>query len=366
MPGFRFSALLVAPVCALLASLAIGRDPPDPHAILAEEGRIVSSQGIDESRAIDLGGIRQWITVRGRDRRNPFLLLLHGGPAAPDLANRYLFEAPWTDYFTVVQWDQRGAGKTFAMNDPETVAPTMHKERMVEDAVELVAWLRATYGRDRIFVMGHSWGTVLGMELALRRPQWLYAYIGAGQIIDMREGERVGYEWARETARKAGEAVALRELDAIAPYPEEDGAIPLAKIGIERKWVVQFGGLTHGRRSYAYWEDPQRLSPDYSERDFRAIDEGSAFSLPRLLPELARTDFSAVRRIGCPLILFAGRFDYTTPNEPVRRWFDRLEAPGKKWIWFENSAHMMYAEEPGRVLVHLVEDALPLATETGR
>ena len=334
---------------------------PNPHKILAEVGKIVSPNGIDEAKAVDIGGIRQWITVRGRDRRNPILLVLHGGPAAPDLPNRYLFERPWTDYFTVVEWDQRGAGKTYELNDPEKVAPTMHAERMVQDTEELVANLRATYDKKKIFALGHSWGTILGLNLAARRPDWLYAYIGVGQIINMREAERICYDWVLNTARKAGDADAVKELEAIAPYPESNGALPLEKINVERKWSVHYGGLTYGRQSYDFWENAEKISPDYSETDFKTIDAGSAFSLPKLLPEMAATDFTKLMRVGCPVLIFAGRHDYTTPSEPVRRWLARLEAPSKRWVWFENSAHMIWAEEPGRVLVDLVQFALPFA-----
>jgi len=339
---------------------------PNPHTILAEVGKIVSPNGVDEAKAVDIGGIRQWITVRGRDRRNPILLVLHGGPAAPDLPNRYLFESPWTDYFTVVEWDQRGCGKTYELNDPEKVAPTMHAERMVRDTEDLVAYLRTTYGKKKIFALGHSWGTILGLNLAARRPDWLYAYIGVGQIIKMREGERICYDWVLNTARKAGDAEAVKELEAIAPYPEPNGALPLEKINVERKWSVHYGGLTYGRDSYDFWENAEKISPDYSEADFKAIDAGSAFSLPKLLPEMADVDFTKMTRLSCPVLIFAGRHDYTTPSEPVQRWFNRLQAPSKRWVWFENSAHMMYAEEPGRVLVHLVQFALPFATAGGK
>jgi pimeloyl-ACP methyl ester carboxylesterase len=348
-----------------LATSATPAAAPDPHAILAEVGRVVSDNGVDEAKAVEIGGIRQWITVRGRDRRNPILLVIHGGPAAPELPNRYLFEAPWLDYFTVVEWDQRGAGKTYALNDPAKVAPTLTKARMVDDAEQLAAWLRAAYGKKKIFVMGHSWGTVLGLSLAERRPDWLYAYIGVGQIIDMRAGEKVGYDWVLQQARAAGDAMAVKELTAIAPYPEADGALPLEKIDTERKWSVHFGGLTHGRRTYDVWENAERISPDYAEADFKAIDAGSGFSFPTLLPQLAATDFSGMTRLRCPLLIFAGRYDYTTPAAPVTRWFDRLSAPSKRFVWFENSAHMMYEEEPGKVLVHLVRDALPFAAAAG-
>src|SRR6266704_2906800 len=336
-------ALTLTPMAAFPARVEAS---PNAHAILREFNKVVSSNGIDEAKAVEIGGIRQWITVRGRDRHNPILLVLHGGPAAPDLPNRYLFESPWTDYFTVVEWDQRGSGKTYELNDPEKVAPTMHAERMVQDAEELVAYLRTTYIKKKIFAVGHSWGTILGLNLAARRPDWLYAYIGVGQIINMREAERICYDWVLNTARRAGDTQAVKELEAIAPYPEPNGALPLEKINVERKWSVHYGGLTYGRESYDFWENAEKISPDYSEADFKAIDAGSAFSLPKLLLDMASTDFTKLTRLYCPLLIFAGRYDYTTPSQPVQRWFERVEAPSKRWIWFENSAHMIYAEEP--------------------
>jgi pimeloyl-ACP methyl ester carboxylesterase len=329
--------------------------------ILREVRKITSSNGIDEARAVEIGGIRQWITVRGRDRRNPILLVIHGGPASVELANRYLFEDPWTDYFTVVEWDQRGAGKTYGLNDPGVVGPTITKARMIEDAEEVTAWLRRTYGRDKIFVMGHSWGTVLGMSLAQRRPEWLYAYIGVGQIINMKEGEKIGYAFALDAAKAARNAQAVKELEAIAPYPAADGAITLDMIGTQRKWNLYYGGLTHGRDNYAYWDRAQALSPDYSDTDVANIDKGSALTLPRLLPELAQVNFDGVTRLDCPVVIFAGRHDYTTPSTLAAKWLERVKAPSKRLVWFENSAHMLWAEENGRVLVHLVQDVLPYA-----
>jgi pimeloyl-ACP methyl ester carboxylesterase len=334
--------------------------------LLGDTQKVVSTNGIDEARAVTIGGIPQWITVRGRDRRNPILLLLHGGPAAPDLPTRYLFEAPWTDYFTVVEWDQRGAGKTYALNDPAKVAATVSEDRMVADAEELVAYLRTTYGKPKIFAMGHSWGTILGMRLAQDRPQWLYAYIGMGQIISMREGEKSGYAWVLKAAADDHNDKALAELKAIAPYPELDGTVPLEKIGTERKWSVHYGGLIHGRSSYDVLSDAQRLSPDYGEADVEAlIDTASGFSLPKLLPQMIATDFSKATKLDCPIIMFVGRYDYTTPTAPVVTWYDKLKAPKKKLVWFENSAHMMATEEPGKVLMHLVQDARPIAVAAG-
>ena len=347
--------------------LSGGPPPPDPMprervtSLLTEAQKITSSNGIDEARAVTIGGIPQWITIRGRDRNNPILLVLHGGPAAPELPNRYLFEAPWTDYFTVVEWDQRGAGKTFSLNDPAAIGPTLTEDRMVADAEELVAYLRSAYHRDKIFVLGHSWGSVLGLRLAQEKPEWLYAYVGVGQIINMREGETVGYQFTLDAAKADHNAAALAELNGIAPYPNPDGSLPFAKVNVQRKWNVHYGGLTHGRQSYGYWSNAQALSPDYSDRDVASIDAGAEFSLPRLLPDLSRVDFDKVDRLDCPVVIFAGRYDETTPSSLAEAWYERLKAPTKRFVWFENSAHMISAEEPGRMLVHLVDDVLPLA-----
>jgi pimeloyl-ACP methyl ester carboxylesterase len=357
--------LLTTLAAALLVAARAAAATPDPHAILAEAQKVVADNGIDEAKAVDIGGVRQWITVRGKDRRNPILLVIHGGPAAPELPDRYLFEGPWTDYFTVVEWDQRGSGKTYELNDPKKVAPTMSEARMVADAEELVDYLRATYHKRKIFAIGHSWGTVIGMELARRKPEALYAYIGAGQIINMRAGETAGYAWTLDQARRRHDETAIKELEAIAPYPNPDGTIPLDKLGVDRKWSVRFGGLSHNRSTYDVWENAETISPDYSIEDYKAIDQGSAFSLPKLLPDLLAVDFTGVTTLKCPVIIFAGRYDYTTPSEPVKRWFDRVSAPEKKFVWFENSAHMMYEEEPGKVLVHLVQDARPIAVKAG-
>jgi pimeloyl-ACP methyl ester carboxylesterase len=181
----------------------------------------------------------------------------------------------------------------------------------------------------------------------------------------MAEGAKANYAWLLNTARNKGDQEAVKELEAIAPYPEPDGGIPLEKIGADRKWVIRYGGLTHNRSSYDYFENAEKISPDYSEADFKAIDEGSGFSLPKLLPELAKVDFTKLTKLDCPVVLLEGRWDYTTPSEVARRWFERVQAPGKRFVWFDNSAHMMYVEEPGRVLLHLVQDVRPYAAADG-
>jgi proline iminopeptidase len=328
--------------------------------------KIATADGIEELKAIPIGGIQQWISVRGRSRDNPILLFIHGGPASTDIPVTWAFQSPWEDYFTVVQWDQRGAGKTYAANDPAIVGPTIRKERMIADAEEVVQYLRTTYGQHKVFVLGHSWGSVVGLELARRQPQWLHAYIGMGQIVKPVEAERLGYEFTLRAAEAAQNATALAELRSIAPYPKADGSTPIDALNVQRKWSVFFGGLTHGRSKFNWYSDATLLSPDYSPAEVAAIDKGSALSLPRLWAEIMKVDFTSTRQFKCPIVIFNGRYDETTSAALAARWFETIEAPNKRHVWFENSAHMMHMEEPGRVLVHLVNDVLPLAAPASR
>lgn len=357
-----------AAVVLLAAATAQAADnPPAPFtrdhatAIIANWRKIVSPRGIDERVEIPVGGTKQWISVRGRDSRNPIILMIHGGPASPEMQTSWTWQGDWEDYFTVVQWDQRGSGKSYTANDPAVIGPTISLRRISEDAVEVVQYLRKRYAQDKVFVLGHSWGSVVGLTLAQQHPELLYAYVGMGQVISGRENERVGYKLTLQLAEQRQNAAAIRDLKSIAPYPEADGSVPLAKINLERKWSVYFGGLTYGRKALDYYSDLAELSPDYSLEDIAAVDKGADLSLPKLLPDLQNFDFTGVTRYRCPIFMFEGRFDLTTPSQVTADWFKRVQAPKKGFVWFENSAHMIEVEEPGRVLVHLVEDVRPLA-----
>jgi pimeloyl-ACP methyl ester carboxylesterase len=329
--------------------------------VIGDIQKIVSPNGVQEQLEIPIGGIKQWISVRGRDRRNPILLVIHGGPGSVEMPLSWTYQAGWEDYFTVVQWDQRGAGKTFAANDPELVKPTLTIDRMVADAGEVVQFLQKRYDKKKVFVLGHSWGSAIGLSLARQHPEWLYAYVGEGQILNGGDNERVGYANTLKAARKAGNAKAVQELEAIAPYPNLDGSTPLEKARVDRKWSGYYGGLAAGRSSLDWYSNALEMSPEYSDKDIEAINNGTAISLRALLPQEAKMDLTKYTRFRTPIVIFAGRHDNTTPSEIVAAWLPGVRAPSKKLIWFENSAHMIATEEPGRVLVHLVQDVRPFA-----
>jgi pimeloyl-ACP methyl ester carboxylesterase len=358
---------------ALLAGLSIttlaGAAGPDSRAdavrIVADMRRIVTPQGIEQMRAVRIGGIAQWISVRGTDRRNPVLLFLHGGPGYVAMPTSWYFQRGWEEYFTVVQWDQRGAGKTYAANDPAQVAPTMTRARMLADAEEMVAFLRKEFGKDRIFVLGHSWGSSLGIQLAQRHPDWLHAYIGIGQITDAMESERRGWQYTMDAAKKEGNQDAIRELASIAPYAAPGRPLVLKDLYLQRKWLARYGGAVHGRTGSDAESAAAKLAPEYTDADLKTMWEGTEFSSSRMLTDVLTQDFSVYTKFDCPIIVFNGRHDYNVSASATAEWFAKVKAPAKQLVWFEDSAHEIFNEEPGKTLVSLVRYARPFAEQAG-
>jgi len=292
------------------------------------------------------------------------LLVLHGGPAFTVSPVSYYYMRDWEEHFTVVQWDQRGAGKTYAASDPEKIRATLTVDRIVADSEELIAYLRDKYHQDRIVLFGHSFGTILGVKLAQRRPEWLHAYVGMGQFTDFQRSEAQGYEATLAAAKAAKNDKAVAALTAIAPFP--DRAHPernVQNLGVERFWLATFGGYYWGG-GFGHNGEIARFSPDYSEAELKIRDQAQAFSDQVLWDELGEVSFLDVTRFKVPVVILQGRHDLGTSATLVDQWFATLKAPAKKLVWFEDSAHMVYEEEPGKTLVSLVNEVLPL-TQAG-
>ncbi len=333
------------------------RSRPDARAAVAAAQKVAPG-GIDELRAVRLGGIDQWISVRGNDPRNPILLFIHGGPGAAMMAESWTFQRPWEDFFTVVQWDQRGAGKTFS-SAKRQLDKSLSVGRIQADGEELIALLLKTYKKDKIFLMGHSFGSELGVRIAQHHPEWLYAYIGVGQLVNGQLNEAIGYKETLAEAERVGNKQAIEELKAIAPYPEADGTIPPAKTMAERKWDVALGGMIYGQS-----DDDELLrrsmSPLYSDYDVQSSDLGEDASFNALWKEATAVDFRNTTQFKCPVFIFAGAHDRTTPTTLSKEWFSHVQAPVKKLFIIENAAHYVVNEAPGDVLVDLVENVRPL------
>lgn len=361
--------VMVAALCAPHASRAQDACPDrsayaPAREIIGDLGRIVAPTGVQDAYAVEIGGIRQWVNVRGQDRDNPMVLFVHGGPASPVIPTLWQFQRPLEEYFTIANYDQRGAGKTLALNPQEAVADTLHVQRYVDDAIALAEHLRTRYHKRKLVLMGHSWGTVVAMHAALQRPDLFYAYVGIGQVINVRTNEQVSFDYGLRTARARGNTDAVHEMESIAPYPG-DTPITRERIVIARKWPQFYGGLTAYRDESKYFFQGPRLSPDYDDAARCAINAGSVLTLGRLLDEFLRVDFTGVKEFPIPVVMFMGRHDYTTPSEPTAAWLAKVRAPYKQGVWFERSAHMIPWEEPGRTLVSLLEHVRPLAVDDG-
>lgn len=358
---------LLAFLLIFSGTAATAQTPPpteDPYAaardVIAGLRRIVTPNGIEEQFTIELGGARQVVNVRGTDRANPILLFVHGGPGAAEIPYAWSFQRPWEDFFTVVQWDQRGAGLSYPLNDPQAIAATMTLDRYVEDTIELIEELGRRYGKRKVILLGHSWGSFVGVHVAARRPDLLHAYVGVGQLIDWTENEQVLLDWTLAEARRRGDAQAIRELEALRPYPEPD-RLDAAKIDVLRGWSRRYGALAAYQEDMASYFALPRLAPEYTPADRRAANEGSLLSVRTLIPAMAGQSANHIRRLEIPVIMILGRHDYTTPSSIADEWLQRLDAPAKRVVWLEHSAHLPMVEEPGRMLAALIEHVRPIA-----
>lgn len=340
---------------------------PDPEAayasvrpLIADMQRIVTPDGVQSVEAVTLGGMPQWVSIRGTDRRHPILIYVHGGPGAAELGRSWPYQRGWEDFFTVVQWDQRGTGKTLQYNGEAATAPTLSRERMAQDLGELVALLRTRFGQQRVVLLGHSWGNTIALDAALAHPEWISAYIGVGPLLEMRKSEALLHARLLAIAAERKDSTALAELRSVEPYPG-DGVLDMDRLGLVRKWVGLYGGLAAYRDNANFYFRAARLSPDYTRAEREAIDRGGLLSVSTLLGTLSDADFSSLRATPFPVFMFVGRHDLTTPPQITAAWLDALDAPSKKLVWFEHSAHLAPHEEPGRFLLALVQDVLPIA-----
>ena len=364
------SRIITALAVLIVSVAAVHAEPAKPFtrdtaaAIIANARKIVTPHGIERLEKVKIGGIDQWVSIRGTDTRNPVLLYVHGGPGYISMPMDWWWHG-WEDYFTVVNWDQRGSGKTYLLNDPAKVAPTITPERMLADTVEMTDWLRKTLGKKKIFLLGHSWGSWLGLQMAAHHPDMLYAYIGVEQITNGPESEHLGWQATLDAARHEGNAQAVHDLEALAPYATAGHIPTLKEIYAERKWLDYYGGVMAFRHNNDAEGDLSLLSPDYTADEIKHIWDGNRFTEEHLLAWVLDQDLSDIRKLDCPLILIAGRHDVDVNSVLAADWFAKVQAPSKRLVWFENSSHLPMTEEPGKFLVSLVRYARPIAERAG-
>jgi pimeloyl-ACP methyl ester carboxylesterase len=309
--------------------------------------------GIDEELFARIGGIEQWIGIRGRNRDNPVVLLLHGGPgmASSVLPRDYFFS--WTRDFTVVRWDQRGAGRTYGRSGP--VAPGMTIERMAQDGIEVVEFLRAKLHKPKIILIGLSWGSMLGATIAHARPDLLYAYVGTGQAVNQGKYKKIAYEQLLAEAARRRNQQAIRELTAIGPPPWDEGR----KEGVHTKWATSF---EPGQPSF--WQGASMVlfeSPD-GPMDFVDFVRGLLSSDEYFRDQVKLLDIPSFGTdFAIPFFVFQGAEDNVTPIAPVRDYVASLHAPNKELVLIPNAGHSAIVTRSDEFLKLLVERVRPFA-----
>ncbi|HYU74336.1 MAG TPA: alpha/beta hydrolase [Ktedonobacteraceae bacterium] len=317
--------------------------------------RIKDAQGllvphsIASLEPVELGGIQQWILIRGKDRNLPVLLYLHGGPGGAQIGWAQPFQSGLEDHFIVVNWDQRGAGLSYSRKVP---SDSLTIEQFTRDTLELVNKLRDRFATKKIYLVGHSWGSALGLFAVQQAPECFQAYIGVGQAARMDEQERLCWQWTRETAKEHGNQKAIKQLEHLGCPPYRDGLQSAAR---RSRWTDRFGGLWYHSTLPAATGRSLFTSREYSLLDVFRFFRGQGFSLKHTWDELKTLNLmERVPKVEVPVYFYIGRHDHAAPPELARQYFDKLAAPKKTWIWFENCAHFLPFEDPDHFLAMLV------------
>lgn len=291
---------------------------------------IHTPNSIASLESIPIGGVDQYILIRGNDASLPVLLFLHGGPGMPAMYLAHAFQRELEKEFVVVQWDRRAAGKSFR----EDISSTLTTEQLVADTVELTNVLRARFHQEKIYLVGHSWGTYLGMLVIARHPELYRAYVGIGQLARSVPIAGIQDNYIRQSAILADDQDAIKEL-------EEKGA------NVRETLLFKFGGEIHNAKSFMPLLLAGLAAPEYSLRDARNIPKGvSMYSRSFVYNSISGELIDAVAEVKIPIYFFTGRFDYCDPFSLTEEYFSKINAPQKHLVWFEKSAHFPFYEEP--------------------
>lgn len=303
-------------------------------------GKVVPGS-IAELEKIMLGGLEQYILMRGRNTNNPVILFLHGGPGSAQIGFAPRYQRELEKEFVVVNWDQRGAGKSYSKN---ITKESMTINQLISDAKELVDYLCMRFGVEKIYVAGHSWGSILGSLLVHRYPKRFIAYIGIGQVANMNDNELVSYQYVLEEARKASNKKAVRALEKIGQPPYKN---QIKDLMIQRKWLSKFKGAVYEKKLTKEIMGSFLTDPEYSLINILDFFKGNKFSVKLMWSELLAFDIMRdVPEMKVPAYFCIGRHDYNTPFELSYKYYEILKAPHKEYIWFERSAHSPNFEEP--------------------
>jgi pimeloyl-ACP methyl ester carboxylesterase len=293
---------------------------------------------IHELIKLNLGRQEQYVSLHGNNVENPVLLLLHGGPGIAQIGFIRYFTKELEKEFVVVNWDQRGAGKSF---NSKIDNKTLTIKQFVEDAFELTDYLKKRFKTSKIFLSGHSWGTVLGVLAIQEKPENYFAYIGISQVVDIKMGEEISYQYTLHKSNQTNNEKAKNELLKIGHPPYQN----LKNNLIQRKWLEYFGGSTFEIKMNKLMQKASSTK-EYNLWDWIwRFRKGMQFSLNHFLQELLTVNFTNIKHFKIPIYFMQGQNDFQVPTELVRDYFKTLIAPKKEYLEIENCGHMLPFEK---------------------
>jgi pimeloyl-ACP methyl ester carboxylesterase len=295
--------------------------------------------------------------IEGRDRANPLLLWLHGGPGMPDYFLTHRYPTGLEDLFTLVWWDQRGAGLSYHSD----ISPaTMTVKQFISDTLAVTDYLRERFQQDKIYLLGHSWGSFIGIQVAARAPERFHAYIGMAQMVHQLKSEKLAYDYMVAQYKARGDRGMVRDLED-APVGMVEGT-PQAYLDLRDKAMHRLGvGTTHDMKSVITGIFlPSWTCPGYTLAEKLNLWRGRAFSRSfGLWDQFIRVDLmEALPELDLPVYFLHGVYDYTCSFTLAQNYFGRLRAPLKGFYRFDHSAHSPVLEQPALARKILTTDVL--------
>lgn len=310
-----------------------------------------TSAPIQQSEYLAVDGAKLYLMTRGEDRRAPILLWLHGGPGGAERPLFRYFNSDLEQHFVVVYWDQRGAGRSFdAEADPHQLTVSRH----LADLDAIVDHLRQTLGQNKVVLVGHSWGSALGLLYAQQHPEKVSMHIGVAQVVSWHQIQQGQYDFTLAESTHRNDEATLKRLHNLGPPPyatfdQQDKLYDL---------MAQYGGGVHTQLCKLCVIAKAMATGLVTPWELISIHRGIHASVDTMTSELLRLDLEqTVPRVEVPVSFFLGRYDRQVDSAIAARYFDTLQAPRKELVWFEASAHDIPFEEPDRFNTTVIEHA---------
>ena len=313
--------------------------------------QIKKEKSISELFKIKIGLVEQWLYIRGENRDKPVILKVHGGPGSARIGFARKSQKELEKHFVIVNWDQRGAGLSYSKKIP---TETMTINQIVNDTIEVTNYLRERFQQDKIYLLGHSWGTIIGLLAVQKEPQLFHRYFGVAQYGNYIESEQLSYKFLLEKTKAKNNKKAFEKLSNIGLPPWGN----LKHDRVHQKYMEVFsGGISRDGKLVKKYVKDILTSGEYTWLDIINLLKGQFFSMKHLQYEMKKINFNTdIQNIEVPIYFCMGRHDLMIHYEPSYEFYKKLEAPEKYWIWFEDSAHSPMVEEKEKFLSLLIEE----------